>query len=157
MELQITVRNRRARCDPAVIVCGNTGDAVRFDTDSEWDAFPEKTACFAYRRNGTEFHTEIPFSGDCCALPAVHGTDLLAVGLSAGSIRTTTAARIPCIPGITELKGEPYQPETDIYHQALERLARLRGGFSDKCCLAADADGDYIASAEGLCIACKEY
>ena len=157
MELQITVRNRRASCAPAVIVCGNTDDAVRFDTDAEWDAFPEKTAHFAYCRDGTEYHVGVPFSGDRCVMPAVHGTDLLSVGLEAGTVRTTTPARIPCIPGITELQGEPDRSETDLYHIAAETAARLCGGFADRVCLAADADGDYIATADGLCLACKEY
>ena len=157
MELHITVRNRRARCDPAVIVCDNTDHAVRFDLDAEWDAFPEKTACFAYRRDGQEIHTEMPFSGDRCAVPAVSGTDLLSVGLYAGTVRTTSPARIPCIPAITGLKGTPYLPVTDTYHTAMEMLAKFSGGFSDIVCLAADADGDYIASADGQCIACKEY
>ncbi len=157
MELQITVRNRLASCAPAIIVCGNTGDAVRFDTDAEWDAFPEKTAHFAYCRDGTEYHVGVPFSGDRCVMPAVYGTDLLAVGLEAGTVRTTAPARIPCIPGITELQGEPYQPEPEIYHEAAEMLARIRGGFENTVCLAADSDGDYIATADGFCIACKEY
>ncbi|MBR3448847.1 MAG: hypothetical protein IKH27_13700 [Oscillospiraceae bacterium] len=157
MELNITVRNRLAECAPAVIVCGNTGDTVCFDTDAEWDAFPEKTAHFAYCRNGTECHTDVPFTGSRCAVPAVHGTDLLAVGLYAGDIRTTAPARIPCIPGITELQGRTYRPDPEIYHEAVEILARIRGGFADRVCLAADADGDFIATADGLCIACKEY
>ena len=157
MELQITVRNRRADCPDTVIVCGNTGDTVRFDTDAEWEAYPEKTAHFAYVRDGTEYHTEVPFSGDSCAVPAVHGTDLLSVGLYAGSIRTTAPARIPCIPGIKELQGRAYQPEPEIYHEAAEMLAKIRGGFADRVCLAADTDGDLIATVDGLCIACKEY
>ena len=90
-------------------------------------------------------------------MPAVHGTDLLSVGLEAGTVRTTTPARIPCIPGITELQGEPDRSETDLYHIAAETAARLCGGFADRVCLAADADGDYIATADGLCLACKEY
>ena len=96
------------------------------------------------------------FSGRRCHMPLLTGTDLVSVGLTAGSIRTAAPARIPCAAGITAYAGEPYTPETDLYHAAMQQLAVIRGGFANRYRLLADRDGRLIAASDGSCIACKE-
>ena len=130
MEFTVTVRNRRAAAEIPAVVNGNTDYMVCFDTDSEWDAFSVKTACFAFRRDGQERLLSVSFSGSRCQMPLLAGTDLVSVGLTAGDIRTTAPARIPCLAGITAYAGEPYQPETDFYHTAMQQLAVICGGFA---------------------------
>ena len=156
MELTVTVRNRRAYADLPMLVCGNGDYEAHFDLDSEWDAFPRKTACFAYRRNGQEIHREVHFSGDRCTVPVLSGTDLVSVGLYAGDVRTTVPARIPCRESITELNSEPYSGAPDAYHALMQQLAEISGGYVDCFCLLADCDGDLITAADGSCIACRE-
>ena len=150
MELNVSVRNRRARCDPGcAVVCGNTGDTVRFDFDSEWDAFAEKIAHFVYTAGSGVQRIEVPFSGDHCAVPRISGTDLLEIGVSAGAVRTTASARIPCLASVTELIGEPDIPVMDVYHSAMQMLAAACGGFAGRYLLLAAADSSLIAASDG--------
>ena len=155
MQLTVTVRNRRASTDLPALVCGNGDYEAHFDLDSEWDAFPRKTACFAYRQSGREILREVHFTGDCCTVPVISGTDLVSVGLYAGGIRTTVPARIPCRESITAYAGEPYSGDIDVYHELMQQLAVTEGGYADCFCLLADRDGDLIAAADGSCIACR--
>ena len=96
--IPVRIRNRRAEADPdfSAVVCGNSDYEVRFDFDSEWDAFAQKTARFAFRRNGHAYAYDVPFSGDRCAVPVLRAVDLVSIGVQAGSVRTSAPARIPC-------------------------------------------------------------
>ena len=156
--IPVRIRNRRAEADPdfSAVVCGNSDYEVRFDFDSEWDAFAQKTARFAFRRNGHAYAYDVPFSGDRCAVPVLRAVDLVSIGVQAGSVRTSAPARIPCIAGITDLIGTPYVPEPDVYDRMMQMLAKMRGGFAGSCCLIADSGGALLASADDVRIACKE-
>ena len=107
MVIPVQIRNRRAAAEPdcPAIVCGNSDYEVLFDFDSEWDAFAQKTARFAFRRDGHEYAYTVVFSGDRCAVPVLSGIDLVTIGVSAGSVTTSAPARIPCVAGISDLHG----------------------------------------------------
>ena len=156
MELTVTVRNRRASADLPALVCGNGDYSAHFDLDGEWDAFPRRIAQFVYSQNGREIRREVYFTGDRCTVPVLSGTDLVSVGLYAGSIRTTVPARIPCIACITDLCGTPYDGQPDVYHSMMQQLAEIEGGYADCFLLLADRDGDFVAAADGSCIVCRE-
>lgn len=120
------VRERKA--SPAVdgqfVICGNGTYQVRFDLDAEWDALPLRTARFRFRRNGNLVQEDVPFTGDCCTMPVIRQSDLAEIGLIAGNIRTTTAARIPCLLCITDPDAHPVPDADDFYNAAMEMLRR---------------------------------
>ena len=129
-ELIITVRGRVAEISgEPEIVCGNSDYTVAFVFDMEWSAFTDKTLQLAYCRNGTFYHEDVEFSGNTVTIPALYSISEVFIGVYAGSIRTTTPARVACLPCITDLAGSgggtPEPPAPDIYAQILARLTAL--------------------------------
>lgn len=120
--LNITVRNKIAtKTDNVAYVCGNSDYVINFDFDSEWDAYDTKTARFAY--NGK--HTDVVFTGNQCNVPVITNTYAFHVGVFAGDLHTTTAARVPCRKSILCGAGAPADPTPDVYDQLMERMAQL--------------------------------
>lgn len=110
------------------IVCGNSDYTVEFTFDSEWDEYEAKTARFVRLQNGAPVYTDVLFTGTTAVVPPVYDTYELLVGVYAGDIHTTTPARIPCIPCITD--GAPVHdiPAPDVYNQLLQYLADIVNG-----------------------------
>lgn len=111
------------------IVCGNSY-VIEFDFDSEWDAYEAKTARFVWRECGSPVYRDVLFTGDSVQMPPVYGTYEIAAGVYAGDIRTTTPARIPCIPCITDGAPHHADPAPDVYNQLMDYLAGIQGGKS---------------------------
>lgn len=155
LDIQIAVNGKIAQTrDAPAVVCGNDNYHILFDFDSEWDKYEAKTMRVAYHRNGTFCCRDVLFSGNQCALPAVYDVPEIAIGVYAGDIRTTTPARIPCLPCITDGHPVHEDPPEDVYNQLMEYLAGLQGGGDTPVRIAAalssavTADGDLIAVAE---------
>lgn len=148
--MNITIANKIAALQGAPrIVCGNSDYTITFTFDAEWDAYAAKTARFAYCRSGVMLYQDVLFEGNTVSVPALYGIYEVAVGVYAGNIHTTSPARIPCIPCITD--GAPVHdpPAADVYNQLMELLAGMQGGD----CIAT-ADIEYITYAAGHgCIA----
>lgn len=106
------------------IVCGNRDYTVTFMLDSEWDGYVEKTARFNYVRDGVRRHQDVVFSGLSCAIPVMDGVYAVEIGVYAGSIHTSTLARIPCERSATDDAERHPDPMPDIYDQLLEYLAK---------------------------------
>lgn len=130
-EIHVNVREKIAQTVGAPeIVCGNSDYIAVFDLDSEWDDYDLKTAHFKWVdvRSGKMMEYELTFSGTLCSIPAIYGTHLLLIGIYAGNIRTTTAAKVPCIRCITDdgsgESGHP-APQPDIYEQLLEAIEQI--------------------------------
>lgn len=129
--ISITVSNKIAQAaGRPEIVCGNSDYTLSFVFDMEWSAFTDKTVQLAYCRNGTFYHEDVEFSGTSVTIPALYGISEVFIGVYAGNIRTTTPARIPCLPCITDLAGSggggtPEPPAPDIYAQIIARLTAL--------------------------------
>lgn len=111
-----------------VIVCGNSDYIVTFTFDGEWDAYNEKTARFNFQQNGVRRYYEVLFAGDTVAVPALYDISDVEIGVYAGDIRTSTGARVPCAPCITDGAAQHPDPPPDVYDQLLEYLAGLQGG-----------------------------
>ena len=129
MTIPVTVASRIATAQAdAKIICGNSDYTVALTLDSEWDAYTAKTARFAYIRNGKPCYQDVLFEGDTVTIPPLYGVYEVAIGIYAGDIRTTTPARVVCMPCITD--GEPVhdQPAPDVYNQLLAYLAQLSQG-----------------------------
>lgn len=118
--INVTVRGKIARAEGrALIVCGNSDYAVRFDFDEEWSEYAVKTARFV-SEDGS--YNDVQFEGDTCAVPILRNTRTLLVGVFAGNLRTTTAALIHAVPCITDPDGTPADPTPDVYAQLMERF-----------------------------------
>lgn len=130
-EIHVNVREKIAQTvGTPEIVCGNSDYSAVFDLDSEWDDYDLKTAHFTWLdvRTGKMNEYELTFSGTICSIPAIYGTHLLLIGIYAGNIRTTTAAKVPCIRCITDdgsgESGHP-APQPDIYEQLLDAIGQI--------------------------------
>lgn len=131
MQILIEVTEKVAAVSGApVIVCGNSDYTVRFLFDSEWDAYPTKTARFTYCKNGVFRYEDVLFEGDSVSVPVLRDIDEVEIGVYAGDLHTTTPARVPCARCITD--GAPVHdpPAPDVYDQLMEYLAGLQGGGS---------------------------
>ena len=130
MTIHVTVRERIAAAEAdAFLVCGNSGDTVQFDLDSEWEAYPTRTARFFCRRNGRAFYSDVLFTGDSVTVPVLRNMSEVLIGVYAGDIRTTTPARVLCVPCITDGAPQHEDPAPDVYDQLMEYLAGLQRGI----------------------------
>lgn len=121
-EMNITVRNKIAtKTDNMAYVCGNSDYVINFTFDGEWDVYDTKTARFVH--NGQ--HTDVVFTGNQCNVPVITNTYAFHVGVFAGDLHTTTAARVPCRKCILCGSGAPADPAPDVYDQLMERMAQL--------------------------------
>lgn len=158
--MEIPVRIRNLHAEPAVQgmsgVCGNSGDTLCFDFDAEWEQCHEKTACVVIVTAQGRTVTEIPFQGNLCILPPVRQTALVSVGVCAGSLHTSTAARIPYRQCITDIAAEEFYPQPDIYNRMLAML--MQQPVQDLCNgrYLVSADADYIATDSGDYLLSKE-
>ena len=122
--ISITVKNKVARADRAIIVCDNSDYVAVFDFDAEWDAYTTKTARFVYGGK----YTDVVFSGNECAVPVMQNTRAVTVGVFAGDLHTTTPAYISCVPSILFGNGIPADPTPDVYAQIMELLNNISLG-----------------------------
>lgn len=117
--INITVRNKIAAADKSVIyVCGNSDYVLKFDFDSEWNAFTSKTA----RINHGGQYTDVVFSGNECALPVIKDVYNFTVGVYAGDLHTTTPAFVFAKKSILCEGGIPADPVPSVYTQVITAL-----------------------------------
>lgn len=119
MIIKITVRNKIAMlAAPTAIVCGNSDYSIQFEFDDEWAGYETKTARFI---TGSKY-TDVVFSGDTVDVPIVYNTHMVAVGVFAGDLRTTTPALIFAHRGILDGTGSPAAPDADVYNAIMQAL-----------------------------------
>ena len=119
MEIKVTVRNKRASGDNSVIICGNSDYSVKFDLDSEWDAFSTKTMLVVCNDSTTY---SVQFEGDTANLPTLYNIHDIRIGIMAGNIHTTTGAYFRCYLSIKDISGAAVEPTEDVYAQLVEAL-----------------------------------
>lgn len=142
------------------IVNGNTSYIVEFDFDAEWSGFGEKTARFVYcDKQGARHWIDVPISGNTCNVPRLERVDKVEIGVSAGSIRTTSPARVICLRCITDIPSEAYAPPPDIYNTLMSSLQevthplpQLPAGYA----FVISAEGHYIVDVNGKFMIAKE-
>ena len=153
MNMNITVTNRIARVTGTPqIVCGNSDYTVTFQFDAEWDAYTEKTAQFFYVRAGKPQITAVDFTGTSCSVPVLSDVDFVEIGVTAGKIRTTTPARVPCLRCVTDAPSTAYSPPRDVYNEIMDALQaatnplpELPSGYV----FVVSAEGSYITASDG--------
>lgn len=125
--IDIIIRNKTASAvNPPCIVCGNSDYNVKFDFDDEWQAHNNKIGVFAYNRCGEWQSEKVLFEGDTCPVPALHGVRSVWIGVTAGDVRTSTPADVPCRMGATDFSDAPEKPSEDIWGQILDNLDELQ-------------------------------
>ena len=123
MEINIIVRNKIAKLiEPVVGVCGNSDYVVKFDFDSEWDAFENKTARFKYN----DEYIDIIFIGNECSMPVIKNAYSVEIGVYAGDLHTTTSAFLIMKKSITSNDGAPTAPKPDVYDQLMQRMNEIK-------------------------------
>ena len=124
MIIEVNVSNKIAKLKnkDAVAVCGNSDYVIRFNFDSEWDAYSAKTARFKY--NGS--YTDVVFTGTDCNMPVIEDAYSAEIGVFAGELHTTTPAYLPMTKSILCGTGTPVDPVPSVYDQIMEIL----NGFS---------------------------
>lgn len=126
-EIVVTVKNKMAVGDGSVIVCNNSDYVVRFVLDSEWDALALRTMRIVY---DSYTHTDIAFSGDTVALPAIIDRTSIGIGLYSGDIHTSTCAMFDCERSVMGKNSHAVAPpSSDVYNEIVEMInnGRLKG------------------------------
>lgn len=117
--IEVWVRNKVAKADSTVYVCGNSDFSVHFDFDETWAAHTTKTARFVC---DDDTYKDVIFDGDTCAMPVLSNTHKVRVGVFAGNLYTTTPALIGAKKSILCISGAPAAPSDDVYHQIMTKL-----------------------------------
>lgn len=120
-EIHIRIKDRIASYDLSEghVICDNNDYTIVFDFDEEWESYPLRTARFV--TGGA--YSDVPFSGTRCDMPKMENTELCAVGVYAGDLRTTTPAMIPCQKSIRSVGQVSLPaPGDEIYDQILEQV-----------------------------------
>lgn len=117
--INITVRDRIAKADRTVYICGNSDFTIKFDFDAEWQEYATKTARF-HSDDGT--YIDVVFDGDVCTVPVLSNIYNFKVGVFAGNLRTTTPALVSAKKSILCGSGVPAAPPDDVYSQIMELL-----------------------------------
>lgn len=110
MQIEVTVRDKIARTANKhdFAVCGNSDYTIKFDFDSEWDAYETKTARFKW--NGS--YTDVVFSDSECPMPIITNAFRVEIGVYAGELHTTTSASLPLRKSI--LCGDEIEIESSL-------------------------------------------
>lgn len=116
--LTVVVRNKVPTVDYGeVLVADNSEYRIRFDLDSEWDSTPVRTARFIIG----EWTTDSSFIGDTVRLPLLpSGAHEVGIGLYAGELRTTSAARVPVMDSVFVRSGSTPAEAAEIERQRAE-------------------------------------
>lgn len=117
--INISVKDKIARLEtPVNIVCNNSDYAIRFDFDAEWQGYETKTARFVV--NGR--YTDVVFTGEEVVVPIIPDARVVAIGVYAGNLHTTTPAFIMCDSSIISKRGSPAAPSEDVYNVIMQAL-----------------------------------
>lgn len=117
--ISIKVRDRIAVTESdEPYICGNTDYVVQFDFDEEWDAYDAKTARFTH----DGMFQDVVFSGNSCPVPAITNAYEFYVGVYAGDLWVTTAARVLSKKSVLCENAAPEKPPESVYNKIMEML-----------------------------------
>lgn len=127
-QINITVRDRIAKADRTVYICGNSDFTIKFDFDAEWQEYATKTARF---HSDDDTYNDVVFDGNVCTVPVLSNIYNFKVGVFAGNLRTTTPAMVSAKKSILCESGVPAAPQDDVYNQIMEKLNGVTKGIGD--------------------------
>lgn len=120
-EIKIKVRDKCAEGE-GVIICNNSDYTVVWDLDQEWEPYDTKTMRVNLS-DGT--YQDVVFTGDNAALPVLTASGWVSVGLYAGDLHTSRAARLLALSSVLTPGGSPAAPAEDVYAQIMAKLNEL--------------------------------
>ena len=119
--IKIKVRDKCAEGE-GVVICNNSDYTVVWDLDEEWTPYDTKTMRVNLA-DGT--YQDVVFTGDNAALPVLTASGWVSVGLYAGDIHTSRAARLLALSSVLTPGGSPAAPAEDVYAQIMAKLNEL--------------------------------
>ena len=141
-EIKIKVRDKCAEGE-GVIICNNSDYTVVWDLDGEWTPYDTKTM----RVNLADgSYQDVVFSGDSAPLPVLTASGWVSVGLYAGDIHTSRAARLLALSSVLTSGGSPASPAEDVYAQIMAKLNELSTVSPEDIAKAVE---DYLAEVDG--------
>lgn len=120
-EINIKVRDKCAEGE-GVIICNNSDYTVLWDLDEEWTPYDTKTMRVNLA-DGT--YQDVVFTGNSAPLPVLTASGWVSVGLHAGDIHTSRAARLLALSSVLTPGGSPAAPAEDVYAQIMAKLNEL--------------------------------
>lgn len=120
-EIKIKVRDKCAE-GKGVVICNNSDYTVMWDLDEEWTPYDTKTMRVNLA-DGT--YQDVVFTGDNAALPVLTASGWVSVGLYAGDLHTSRAARLLALSSVLTPGGSPAAPAEDVYAQIMAKLNEL--------------------------------
>ncbi len=120
-EIKIKVRDKCAEGE-GVVICNNSDYTVVWDLDEEWKPYDTKTMRVNLS-DGT--YQDVVFTGNTAALPVLSTPGWVSVGLYAGDLHTSRAARLLALSSVLTPGGSPAAPEEDVYAQIMAKLNEL--------------------------------
>lgn len=120
-EIKIKVRDKCAEGE-GVVICNNSDYTVVWDLDNEWEPYSTRTMRVNLA-DGT--YQDVLFTGDNAALPVLTASGWVSVGLYAGDLHTSRAARILALSSVLTPGGSPAAPAEDVYAQIMAKLNEL--------------------------------
>lgn len=138
-EIKIKVRDKCAE-GKGVVICNNSDYTVVWDLDGEWTPYGTKTMRVNLA-DGT--YQDVVFTGDNATLPVLTASGWVSVGLYAGDIHTSRAARLLALSSVLTPGGSPAVPAEDVYAQIMAKLNELSTVSPEDI---AKAVADYLAA-----------
>lgn len=120
-EIKIKVRDKCAEGE-GVVICNNSDYTVVWDLDSEWEPYSTRTMRVNLA-DGT--YQDVVFAGDNADLPVLTASGWVSVGLYAGDLHTSRAARLLALSSVLTPGGSPAAPAEDVYAQIMAKLNEL--------------------------------
>jgi hypothetical protein len=120
-EIKIKVRDKCAEGE-GVIICNNSDYTVVWDLDSEWEPYSTRTMRVNLA-DGT--YQDAVFTGNSAPLPVLTASGWVSVGLYAGDLHTSRAARLLALSSVLTPGGSPAAPAEDVYAQIMAKLNEL--------------------------------
>ena len=138
-EIKIKVRDKCAEGE-GVVICNNSDYTVVWDLDSEWEPYSARTMRVNLA-DGT--YQDVVFTGNTAALPVLTASGWVSVGLYAGDLHTSRAARLLALSSVLTPGGSPAAPAEDVYAQIMAKLNELSTVSPEDI---AKAVADYLAA-----------
>lgn len=120
-EIKIKVRDKCAEGE-GVVICNNSDYTVAWDLDGEWTPYDTKTMRVNLTDGG---YQDVVFTGNTAALPVLSTPGWVSVGLYAGDLHTSRAARFLALSSVLTPGGSPAAPAEDVYAQIMAKLNEL--------------------------------
>lgn len=117
-QIIVKIQDKIAKAVNDLLVCGNSDYTIKFKFDEEWSNETVKTARFVWNNQ----YVDVVFTDDICEVPVIVNTEILAVGVFAGDLTTSTPAIIHCSKSILCEDGFPVEPSEDVYTQIMKLI-----------------------------------